>query len=149
MFSAKPADRQPPGPCPRCLQPGHWARHCPNTPPADGSVSTRYNSPRTAPRENKTHRIPTARQGEFKPKFLDSIKCYCNNCNQRGHLASNCPQKALFCSLVPPPMQQFQHDRVQHRGRVNGIYTKNIVIDTGASKTHPQRLCSSQRSFGW
>lgn len=61
------------------------------------------------------------------------MKCY--NCNERGHLATNCPQKALFCSLMPPQADNHQLDRVCHHGTVNGVYCTDIVVDTGANKT--------------
>ena len=63
-------------------------------------------------------------------------RIYCYNCNTKGHLASNCPHKALFCSLLGPAQAQAQQqERVCHQGTVNGIYTQDIVVDTGASKT--------------
>ena len=70
---------------------------------------------------------------DSKPRAsLEGVKCY--NCNKKGHLASNYPQKALFCSLLPPEASKEQ-ERVCHHGTINGIYTQDIVADTGASKT--------------
>ena len=128
-------ERQPPGPCPRCSEHGHWARHCPNNPRQESSAGKMQPlRPSPTPSGYNRYRRNTApKPTDLKPRaFLDGVKCY--NCNEKGHLASNCPQKALFCSLLPPEASEEQ-ERVCHHGTVNGIYTQDIVADTGASKT--------------
>ena len=79
---------------------------------------------------DKMHRTPSVRSSEFRPRFMDGVKCY--SCNEKCHLASNCLQKALFCSLLPSQPCQKQTER---HGKLNGTYSQDIVIDTGASKT--------------
>ena len=41
------SNRPPPGPCPRCGDPNHWARHCPTYPRPEGHTQMRpnYNRP--------------------------------------------------------------------------------------------------------
>ena len=133
-------EQQPPGPCPRCLEHGLWARYCPNKPRTEGATSTKTygyrpsaNGQTDNSKEGKMHHTPSVRSSEFRPRFMDGVKCY--SCNEKGHLASNCPQKALFCSLLPSQPCQQQTERVCRHGTLNGTYSQDIVIDTGASKT--------------
>ena len=54
----------------------------------------------------------------------------CYNCNKRGHVASKCPNKALYCGL------RNAHDStLKKSGVVEGKYVKDILLDTGCSMT--------------
>ena len=105
-------DKPPPGKCPKCGQPGHWARYSPN--------------PWMKQEE------PTPRK-EIRPNYLDGVKCY--SCNQKGHLAANCPSKSLYCDLVATEALPRGQECVHRRGTINGIVCSDILVDTGATKT--------------
>ena len=66
------------------------------------------------------------RPGDY-PKFY--------NCNEKGHLSYNCPQRALFSNQASAKNRQLQQERAYQRGTINGVYCTDIVVDTGASKT--------------
>ena len=102
---------KPPGKCPRCGMYGHWASDCPN------------------PKAKRDGPGPT---GDQKPSFIERVKCF--NCSQRGHFASSCPQKALYCDTGREQGRREQ-DRAYRRGTINGVYCRDILVDTGASKT--------------
>ena len=128
------SDRLPTGPCPRCGEHGHWARHCPNNPKQENqeqakTQGSRQSQPRYA-EQSRNGSGQRSRPSEQGPRSSDGIKCY--NCNERGHLSYNCPQKALFSTQSPAIRQQ---ERAYHQGTVNGVYCRDIVVDTGASKT--------------
>ena len=66
------------------------------------------------------------------------------NCQQKGHLAANCPNDAMFCSerrvdykgnsvvrKVPALCTQGLHVS----GKVDGIPVEPVVLDTGCSRT--------------
>ena len=105
-------DKPPPGKCPKCGQPGHWARHCPNS--------------------QMKREEPTPRK-ETRPNYLDGVKCY--SCNQKGHLAANCHSKSLYCDRVATEALPRGQERVHCRGTINGIVCSDILVDTGATKT--------------
>ena len=118
------------------MEHGHWARHCPNNSKTDGSPSAKtygpcpaHNGPAEQSGDSKNHRTPASRPSDFRPTFLAQVKCY--NCNEKGHLALNCPQEALFCSLMPAQANRQQQDHVCHHGTINGIYSQDIVVNTG------------------
>ena len=137
-LSVQKSDRPPTGPCPRCGEHGHWARHCPNPPRSNDSTgqhpSSRgptQNLPQSS-RNGKGYRpSPSSRSTDGKPFSMENVKCY--NCNEKGHFSSNCPRKALFCT--PPETDGRQQTWVHYRGTVNGIYCTDIIADTGANKT--------------
>ena len=142
-------ERQPPGPCPRCSEHGHWARHCPYNPRQEGAPTAKGQPPRPPPTPSNYHRYrrtPASQPTDLMPcPFLDEVKCF--NCNEKGHLVSNCPQKALFCSLLPAEASK-QQERVCHHGTVNGIYMQDIVADPegGDGQTHYHLLHSWRRN---
>lgn len=37
--------------------------------------------------------------------------------------------------MTSPPITNVQQERVHHRETINGVYSKDIVVDTGAGKT--------------
>ena len=103
-------DKPPPHKCPKCGQPGHWARYCPN--------------PRMKQEE------PTLRK-DTRPNYLDGVKCY--SCNQKGHLAANCPSRSLYCDLVVAAALPRGQEHVHCRGTLNRIVCSDILVDTGAT----------------
>ena len=92
------SDRLPAGPCPRCGEHGHWARHCPSNPKQENqeqvkTQGSRQSQPRYA-EQSRNGSGQRSRPSDQGPRSSDSIKCY--NCNERGHLSYNCHQKGLF-----------------------------------------------------
>ena len=136
-FQARPAgtpkpDRIPTDPCPRCGVLGHWARQCPNP----RQPTSRQHPPASA-EATRGFRIQGNRPSDQRPRSTTEsspeVKCF--NCNAKGHLSYNCPRKALFSRMTSPPITNVQQERVHHRGTINGVYSKDIVVDTGAGKT--------------
>ena len=123
-------NRLPTGPCPRCGEAGHWANLCPTNPrppvmrPQQPPASETPRTPRT-PGSN--------RPSDQKPRNQD-VKCF--NCNAKGHMSYNCPQKgAWFSNPTQRLITNRQQQRVFHHGTINGVYSQEIVVDTGAGKT--------------
>ena len=50
------------------------------------------------------------------------------NCRKLGHIAKNCPGKAIVIKESPV-------DNMRCKGEVNGKFVSNIQIDTGACRT--------------
>ena len=132
--------RLPTGPCPRCRQHGHWARECPNNSKSEGPTYQRnYGSraPQFGPGAQTSGKgprtYPPRTAMEPRPQYLDGVRCY--SCGEKGHVASNCSRKALYCAPSPPQRATTQQDQVHHSGTINGVYCRDIVIDTGASRT--------------
>ena len=129
----------PTGPCPRCGENGHWARHCPTNPKQENQAQPKTYGLRQQPRhleqtrEARGQRNSGSRSSDHGPRPGDTPKCY--NCNQKGHLSYNCPQKALFSSQMTGENRQLQQESAYRRGTINGVYCRDIVVDTGASKT--------------
>ena len=107
--------RAPPGDCPRCGNPGHWASECP-----------KYGTKA----DNKTVNNRSRKQ---------EVQCF--NCKEKGHMSYNCPKNTgLYCDVTTEPPQESTHQAIKEkevyrRGRVNGIPVEDIVLDTGASRT--------------
>ena len=120
-------DRAPTGPCPRCGELVHWARLCPTNP---RPPPTRQQQSTNTPRNPQTHVNSRPSDQNSRPQ---DVKCY--NCNAKGHLSYNCPQKALFSSTTPAIVTNKRQERAYQRGTINGAYCKDIVVHTGASKT--------------
>ena len=120
-------DHAPTGPCPRCGELGHWARLCPTNP---RPPPTRQQQSTDMPRNPRTHVNSRPSDQNSRPQ---DVKCY--NCSAKGHLSHNCPQKALFSSTTPAIVTNKRQERAYQRGTINGVYCKDIVVDTGASKT--------------
>ena len=112
--AGKPTRRdKPPGKCPRCGSHGHWAVDCPN--------------PKVTPRRDEPGPVR-----DYKPRSMEGVKCF--NCNKKGHFASNCPEKSMYCG-TKQPRRWSEQNRAYQRGTINDIYCKDILVDTGASKT--------------
>ena len=127
-----PEIRPPVGPrrCLRCGKPGHLVRDC------------RKAIPR--PSEAGKEKEPGAKQekAEGQKKDLKDIECF--NCHQKGHYASNCPHRAMFC--MERRMDHTGHSKVKRNlhvekpgiakpGVVEGTVVSNILLDTGCSRT--------------
>lgn len=136
-FQARPAgtvtsknDRVPPGPCPRCGEAGHWARYCPTNP----KPTTTRQPQSTVAETSKSPRAPGTSRPSDQRSLSRDVKCY--NCNARGHMSYNCPNRtALFSNPTSAPITNRQQERVCHHGTINGVYSREIVVDTGAGKT--------------
>ena len=88
-------------------------------------------------------KLPNATKDTEKPKRAHKdIKCF--NCQQRGHLAVNCPHGAMFCSECPVDYKGNSAVRQTSTAKGQGLYTpgkvegssvESIVLDTGCSRT--------------
>ena len=105
--------RSPPGNCPRCGQPGHWASDCPKNPGKEE---------------------PNKATGD-KPKRLAEVQCF--NCKEKGHFSYKCPKNSgLYCDEVSTPaLPATEEGDVYRSGCVNGMQVGDIILDTGASRT--------------
>ena len=109
------SERQPPGNCPRCRKPGHWAKHCPN--------------PRQSSTGSSSLGTRTDRDGG-----RDGPVCY--TCHKRGHIAVNCPSKTtLYCDRGDASGRRDSPDEVYRSGTVNGTPVQDLLLDTGAART--------------
>ena len=68
------------------------------------------------------------RPGHWRGDYLSTVNCC--KCGKQGHVASRCPEKAMYC--VNGRHCNSTHQRV---GLVEGRVVKNVVLDTGCSKT--------------
>ena len=98
--------------CHECKEVGHLARECPN--------------------KNKISKGSDRRDPKEKRPLI------CFNCHQRGHKATECPSNALCCEE-----QSFSNagggKSPCREGSVNGKLVKDIVLDTGCSRTMVRR----------
>ena len=85
---------------------------------------------RNCPRRNtEAHtREPVAAKKEKTERSV--VKCY--NCGKRGHIAMNCPDHALLCD-------EGIGCAATRKGKVEGKEAKDILLDTGCSRTMVQR----------
>lgn len=91
----------PPGNCPQCSQPGHWASECPT------QLGRMHSNPQ---RNNDKTRKPER-----------EIICY--NCNEKGHMSFNCPKTTgLYCEERREDHTDRLHEpHVYWSGYVNGV----------------------------
>ena len=109
--------------CPKCGNYGHWAKDC--TTPEGSQEKDADRRHRTGNLRRPLHPLKDARPNYPAPK--------CYNCNERGHISSNCPKRSLFCGKSRRATSE--EDRACRRGTVNGVYCRDILLDTGATQT--------------
>ena len=121
--------------CPRCGRHRHWVRDCPRPRHSEGCNP----GPRTT-----TDAGPSLKQGqpgkgprESRPLNTDMLRVKCYNCNERGHYASSCPRRALYCEPQNVTAQDSNtgNNRARRGEIVNGVYCPDILVDTGATQT--------------
>ena len=60
------------------------------------------------------------------------VRCF--HCNARGHYASKCPRRAMYCRKP-----EKEADRARRHGTINGVYCTDILVDTGVTQTLVRR----------
>ena len=68
----------------------------------------------------------------FRPGYQNKdhhSQVTCFNCGKQGHIASRCPEKAMYCR------DSHHKAALQKTGMVEGHMVEDIVLDTGCSKT--------------
>ena len=121
------ASKKPKAPatkCPRCGGHGHWARECPQTRDAEGGQR---------PSSNQGLGPPARGPKDPRPSVTDLQKVKCFACNEKGHYASSCPKRSLYCGGTGT--SPIEEDKARRGGTVNGIYCPDILVDTGATQT--------------
>ena len=68
---------------------------------------------------------------------LQNMKCY--NCQQKGHLAAKCPNRAMYCEQSLGQAEAQKGEKMECpmvcRGSVEGKQVEDILLDTGCSRT--------------
>ena len=124
---AKPTGGEPPRtPCPKCGQPGHWARDCP-----------------------KAKTGTTFPRGQTAKPGREALRCY--NCREPGHLAAKCPSNAaLYCEGREARDPAKAGQEVHRDGTIAGVPVSDILLDTGATRSmiHTDLLPPGHRMDG-
>ena len=105
--------------CPRCGKHGHWARDCPKS---------RGQSSNTAGQQTASDPRQTPRSSGAQGRDISAVKCF--NCNEKGHYASSCSRRSMYCG-----QPEGEADRARRSGTINGTYCTDILVDTGATQT--------------
>ena len=106
----KQASSTGPKRCHSCGRVGHLAHECRNR----GARSGGARNPRLEQQRQERHEV------------------VCYNCGQKGHISTRCPTNALFCG---EKRGHSQERGVRRHGVVEGRYVRDIVLDTGCSRT--------------
>ena len=83
--------------------------------------------------------MPSGREtlGGQAPRRIENREAiHCFTCGKKGHIARHCRTNALVCIGLPGDMR--------HEGTVNGQSAKNIMLDTGCSRTMVHRNLVSE-----
>ena len=115
--------------CPKCGRHGHWARDCPRPRNSEGGDAGSWTDC-SGPKQGQLSQGP--RDARSPNTDIQRVKCY--NCNERGHYASSCPRRALYCGQ-PDATEANLDTRARRGGTVNGVYCTDILVDTGATHT--------------
>lgn len=136
-------DRRPGGSpsssCYICGQPGHLSSACPRNKRHDEREGRRQEPPGAA----RTPQ-PTQRGGRtWEPR--------CYSCGRMGHVAMRCPSRALYGEEgtgVDTEARLQPERQLRRSGIVNGRFVRDIVLDTGCTRTlvHQRRSHRGRRS---
>jgi hypothetical protein len=96
--------------CPRCGGHGHWARECPQARDAEGGQR---------PSSNQGSSPSTRGPKDPRSSISDIQKVKCFACNEKGHYASGCPKRSLYCGGTGTSPRK--EDKARRGGTVNGI----------------------------
>jgi len=116
--------------CHNCGLQGHLARECHRTVQQPSGAS----SSDSGPHQNQKTPWPQ------KPKQeRPALRYY--NCGRWGHVASECPNNAMFCATGHRPLKQPIADgrgrryKMSRCGVVEGRAVTDVLLDTGCSRT--------------
>ena len=92
------------------------------------------------PRDHVKDRGASQRPPEKFRRDLKDIQCF--NCHQKGHYSSNCPHNAMYCRGNKAERKDKVIYKVEKSdtemlkaGIIEGNATRNILLDTGCSRT--------------
>ena len=128
--------------CFSCGQPGHRSPDCPKGRRPEERSNQRRPDGHGPPRDTQ----PTNRGDRYKEPC-------CYECGKLGHFATRCPSRALYGEGRPcygPEAGPRQNGRVCRSGTVDGERVRDILLDTGCTRTlvHQRLIPEDKKTSG-
>ena len=107
--------------CDTCGKVGHHTRDC-------WSGAKQVQKQKQQDQKEKASGAPQA--GKVKKE----VECF--NCHQKGHMSYNCPNNAMLCEGAQVKIRKnWSNQEVSRPGKIEGKAVKDILLDTGCSRT--------------